>query len=79
MFTLNLIFLICFINICGYIVSLYLISKYEIESKYHKFKRSIRYYDKSTQFFIIIVSFIGLIFLLIIIKILILYGLIYFK
>jgi len=47
MFILNLIVLICFINIFGIIVSLYLISKYDIENNFPKFKRSIRYYEKS--------------------------------
>jgi hypothetical protein len=59
MFTLSLIVLICFINVFGYIVSLYLylISKYEIESKFPKFKRIIRYYEKTTLFFILYTLF----------------------
>jgi hypothetical protein len=67
MFTLNLIVLICFINVFGYILSLYLISKYDIETKFPKLKRIIKYYEKSTQFFIIIEVLIGFIFLIVII------------
>jgi len=67
MFTLNLILLICFINAFGYILSLYLISKYNIETKFPKLKRIIKYYEKSTQFFIILEVLIGFIFLIVII------------
>jgi uncharacterized protein Usg len=50
MFTLNLIVFICFINVFGYILSLYLISKYDIETKFPKLKGIIKYYEKSTNF-----------------------------
>jgi len=53
MFTLSLIVLISFINVFGYIFSLYLISKYDIETKFPKLKRIIKYYEKSIQLFII--------------------------
>ena len=80
MFTLNLIVLICFINVFGYILSLYLISKYEIETKFPKLKRIIKYYEKSTQFFIILEVLIGFIFLIVtIILNLILCGVIILK
>jgi hypothetical protein len=67
MFTLSLIVFICFINVFGYILSLFLNSKYDIENKFPKLKRIIRYYEKSTQFFIIVEALIGFIFLLFII------------
>jgi DNA polymerase type B, organellar and viral len=80
MFTLNLIVLICFTNVFGYILSLYLISKYDIETKFPKLKRIIKYYDKSTQFFIIIEVLTGIIFLIVtIIMNLILCGVIILK
>lgn len=45
MFTLSLILLISFINIMWFILSLYLISKYDIETKFPKLKKIIRYYE----------------------------------
>jgi hypothetical protein len=69
MFTLSFIVFICFINIFGYILSLYLISKYDIEIKFPKLKRIIKYYEKSSIIFIILEAIIGfttLIFIIII-------------
>lgn len=80
MFTLSFIVLICFINVFGYIASIYLISKYDIETKFPRLKRIIKYYEKSTLFFIIFEASVGLIFLLFIIIInLVLCGLIFIK
>ena len=63
MFTLSLIVLICFINVLGYLISLYLISKYNIDSKYSKLTKLIKYYEKSTLLFVIIEGIICIIIL----------------
>jgi hypothetical protein len=44
MFILSLLVLMCFFNIVGYILSIYLINKYNIETKFPKFKRYINFY-----------------------------------
>nr|YP_009912200.1 hypothetical protein [Dictyophora indusiata]QLD96637.1 hypothetical protein [Dictyophora indusiata] len=51
---LSLIILTCFINITGYFLSIYLITKYKVEDKYPKFLKMIKYFDKSSIFFVII-------------------------
>jgi hypothetical protein len=80
MFTLSLIVFICFINVFGYILSLYLISKYDIETKFPKLKRIIKYYEKSTHFFIILEVLTGFTFLIVIIILnLVLCGVIFLK
>jgi hypothetical protein len=63
MFTLSFIVLICFINVFGYIASIYLRSKYDLDTKFPKLKRIIKYYEKSTLFFIILEASVGFIFL----------------
>jgi hypothetical protein len=50
MFMLNLIILICFVNIVGYILSIYLVNKYDIEEKFPKFKRYINFYKTTSKF-----------------------------
>jgi hypothetical protein len=67
MISLNLVVLFCFVNVFGYIFSLYLISKYDIEIKFPKLKKYIYYYQKSTLFFIILETIMGFVFLIIII------------
>jgi hypothetical protein len=52
LFILSLICLGCFINLCGYFISLYLINKYDVENRFPKYSKYIRYYEKSNLFFI---------------------------
>ena len=66
-FILSLICLLNFINVVGYLTSIYLINKYDIETKFPKFKKVIRFYEKSSLFWVILEGFICVIFLLIII------------
>ena len=67
MFMLNLIILICFVNIVGYILSIYLVNKYDIEIKFPKFKRYINFYKSISKFWLIleiIIAFTILIFII---------------
>ena len=43
MLILNLLVLIYFYNIIGYTLSIYLVNKYDIETKIPKFKRHIKF------------------------------------
>lgn len=54
MFILSLIILSCFVNITGYFISIYLITKYKVEENYPKCTKIIRYFEKSSILFIII-------------------------
>lgn len=65
MFILTLIILICFINIIGYFISIYLINKYDVENKYPKYARYIRYFEKSRLYLVVIEIIICLVFLII--------------
>ena len=51
---LSLICLLNFISFVGYLTSIYLVNKYDVETKYPKFKRIIRYYEKSSLFFVVL-------------------------
>lgn len=51
MFILSLLVLVCFINIIGYIISIYLIEKYDVENKFPYFKRYIKFYSSTNKFF----------------------------
>ena len=51
---LSLIILFCFINIIGYFTSIYLVNKYNIESKYPKYAKYIRYFEKSRIYFVLV-------------------------
>ena len=51
---LSLICLLNFISVVGYLTSIYLVNKYDVETKYPKFKRIIRYYEKSSLFFVVL-------------------------
>ena len=42
-----------FFNVVGYLIALYLVNKYDVETKFPKFKRIIRYYENSSLFFCI--------------------------
>ena len=66
-FLLSLICLLNFISVVGYLTSIYLVTKYDIETKFPKFKRIIRYYEKSSIFFVVLEGVTCVIFLLVII------------
>ena len=55
---LSLIILFCFVNIIGYFISIYLINKYNVEERYPKYSKIIRYFEKSRIFFVTIEIFI---------------------
>ena len=50
---LSLIILFCFVNISGYFISIYLINKYNVEERYPKYQKLIRYFEKSRILFVI--------------------------
>ena len=50
---LSLIILFCFVNIIGYFISIYLINKYNVEERYPKYSKLIRYFEKSRIFFVV--------------------------
>lgn len=64
---LSLIVLFCLINITGYFISIYLINKYDVEKKFPKYSKLIRYYENSQIFYVIIEIFVCFFFLIIII------------
>ena len=66
-FVLALVCLSSFINISGYILSIYLINKYDIESKFPRLKIIIIYYKKTSLFFVVLEGLMCLIFLLLIV------------
>ena len=55
---LSLIILFCFINITGYFISIYLLNKYNVEERYPKYSKIIRYFEKSRILFVTIEIFI---------------------
>jgi hypothetical protein len=68
MFILSLLVLFCFFNIIGYIISIYLIDKYDIETKFPYFKRYIKFYSSTSKILLvleIIIAFVFLIFIVI--------------
>ena len=56
---LSLITLICFINVFGYFISLYLIQKYDIERNYSKLRIFIKFFEKSSLVFIVVELIFG--------------------
>ena len=52
-FLLSLVCLFNFINVVGYLTSIYLINKYNIEERYPKLSKLIRYFEKSRIFFVV--------------------------
>jgi hypothetical protein len=64
---LTLISLLCFINVTGYLTSIYLINKYNIEIKFPKYKKIIQYFESYSLFFILIEIILCLLCLLFII------------
>jgi len=53
-FTLSLVAFLCFVNVVGYLTTIYLLGKYNVEEKFPRFKRIIKYYQRSTLLFIFI-------------------------
>jgi len=53
-FTLPLVAFLCFVNVVGYLTTIYLLGKYNVEEKFPRFKRIIKYYQRSTLLFIFI-------------------------
>jgi hypothetical protein len=77
---LAIICLISFINLIGYFSSLYIINKYDIQSKYPKIYNYLKHYEKVTLFFIVFEILTCLLFLIFIIVLnLILAGIIIIK
>jgi len=66
-FILSLICLLSFINVVGYLTAIKFIIKYNIESKYPKFKFIINYFEKCSEISIIIEVIICLLFLIFIV------------
>ena len=70
MFILNLSCLFCFINIAGYLLSIYLIDKYkdQLDIKFPRFKKIINFYSKTKLFWLkfeIVAAFVTLLVMLI--------------
>jgi hypothetical protein len=53
-FLLSLTALFCFYNAMAYFLSIYLIQRYNIEQKYPKLNRIVKYYEKTGFIFIIL-------------------------
>nr|UZS77748.1 hypothetical protein [Lentinula edodes]UZS77798.1 hypothetical protein [Lentinula edodes]UZS77848.1 hypothetical protein [Lentinula edodes]UZS77898.1 hypothetical protein [Lentinula edodes]UZS77948.1 hypothetical protein [Lentinula edodes] len=51
-FILNLIALLCFINVIGYLITYLLINNNDYETKYPRFKRLIIYFKKKSYIFL---------------------------
>ena len=64
---LSVIVLVAFISVFGYIFSLYLIPKFGLDKKFPKLEIFVKYFEKSSFFFIILEIIIGFIFLSVII------------
>lgn len=63
-FILSLICLLCFINVVGYLTSIILVRKYDIETKFPKLKTIIRYFENGSLIFILIEGTLCLIILI---------------
>jgi hypothetical protein len=64
MFILSLLVLICFFNIIGYIISIHLITKYNIENKFPYFKRYIKFYSSTNHWLLVLEIVIAFFFLI---------------
>jgi hypothetical protein len=53
-FILSLVALLAFMNVLGYFLSLHLVQRYDIATKYPKIRRIVNFYEKSSLFFILI-------------------------
>lgn len=63
-FLLSIVCLLNFISVVGYLTSIYLLSKYNVETKFPKFKKIIKYFENSSLFWVVIEGFTCLIFLI---------------
>jgi len=61
---MSLVALLCFINVLGYFISLYILDKYNIETRFPRLNKIKSYYQKSTIIFIIFESLFGILVLL---------------
>nr|YP_009710680.1 hypothetical protein [Amanita muscaria]QFZ98629.1 hypothetical protein [Amanita muscaria] len=66
---LAIIVLICFTNAIAYILTIYFMKIYSLESKFPLFKKLFKYYEKTSLYFILFELIIGYMFLLTIIVI----------
>lgn len=66
-FILSLICLLSFINVVGYLTSIYLINIYDIEQKFPKLKTIVRYFERSSLVMIVLEGLTCVIFLICII------------
>jgi len=64
---ISIICLLSFINVIGYFSAIYLINKYNLEIKYPRLSKFLKYFERSSFVFIIIEGFICIISLLAII------------
>jgi hypothetical protein len=55
---LSLIAILCFIKVLGFLITYILILKGDYENKYPKFKTIIKYFNKTTIFYVIIETLI---------------------
>jgi hypothetical protein len=67
MFILSFIVLLCFYNIVAYLLSIYLIDKYDVENKFPIFKKYIRFYSSTSKFLLVLEIIIAFLFLLFIV------------
>ena len=54
-----LVIFLCFINVFGYLITLYFVQNQDLENKYPKFKGIIYYFKKSSWVWITIEGLIG--------------------
>jgi hypothetical protein len=76
---LSLIALLSFINVLGYFLSLHLLQRYEVDTKYPRLKKFINYFEKSSLLFILMETLfcIGCLLFLIIISLMYLHKIIF--
>ncbi len=61
---LGIICLLCFINVIGYFSAIYLLNKFNLETKYPKLSKFLKYFERSSFVYILIEGFICLFFLI---------------
>jgi len=64
---LSIICLLCFINAIGYFSAIYLLNKFDLETKYPRLYKFIKYFERSSFVYAMIEGIIGVFFLLCII------------
>jgi hypothetical protein len=72
-FILSLIALLSFMNVLGYFLSLHLVQRYEIDTKYPRLKKIINYFEKSSLLFILMETLFCIVCLLFLIIISLMY------